>query len=64
MPPPVGAGSVRRGSRCCSVPRIIRTSGGAFDITYASVGHLYDYRESIRPTDAAMEQARARSAGA
>ncbi len=26
-------------------------SGGAFDITYASVGHLYDYRRRIRPTD-------------
>ena len=34
-------------------------SDGAFDITYASVGHLYDYRERIRPSDAAVEQARA-----
>jgi thiamine biosynthesis lipoprotein len=34
-------------------------SDGAFDITYASVGHLYDYRERIRPSDAAIEQARA-----
>jgi thiamine biosynthesis lipoprotein len=24
-------------------------SGGAFDITYASAGHLYDYRRGIRP---------------
>jgi thiamine biosynthesis lipoprotein len=27
-------------------------SGGAFDITYASVGYLYDYRERRHPTDA------------
>jgi thiamine biosynthesis lipoprotein len=33
-------------------------SGGAFDITYASVGHLYDYRESIQPSDAAIAHAR------
>jgi thiamine biosynthesis lipoprotein len=26
-------------------------SDGAFDITYASVGHLYDYRRGIQPTD-------------
>lgn len=26
-------------------------TGGAFDITYASVGYLYDYRAHIRPTD-------------
>ncbi len=26
-------------------------SGGAFDITYASAGHLYDYRRHIRPTE-------------
>lgn len=24
-------------------------SGGAFDITYASVGHLYDYRKGVQP---------------
>lgn len=24
-------------------------SGGAFDITYASVGHLYDYRQGVQP---------------
>ena len=34
-------------------------SGGAFDITYAGVGHLYDYRQRIRPTDEAIERARA-----
>ena len=33
-------------------------SGGAFDITYASVGQLYDYRAGVRPTDAAIAQAR------
>ena len=27
-------------------------TGGAFDITYASVGYLYDYRAHTRPTDA------------
>ncbi len=25
---------------------------GAFDITYASVGHLYDYRQGVHPSDA------------
>ena len=24
-------------------------SGGAFDITYAAVGHLYDYRNRVKP---------------
>ncbi|MGZ9031599.1 MAG: FAD:protein FMN transferase, partial [Burkholderiaceae bacterium] len=33
-------------------------SGGAFDITYASVGHLYDYRKRIRPTDEQLAAAR------
>lgn len=28
-----------------------RLSGGAFDVTYASVGYLYDYRAHRRPTD-------------
>lgn len=36
-----------------------RWSGGAFDITYASVGHLYDYREQIRPGEQALQRARA-----
>ena len=35
-------------------------SGGAFDITYAAVGQLYDYRNRIRPSD--DELARARTA--
>ncbi|HEV7913987.1 MAG TPA: FAD:protein FMN transferase [Albitalea sp.] len=34
-------------------------SGGAFDITYAGVGHLYDYRQHIKPSDDALEAARA-----
>lgn len=33
-------------------------SGGAFDVTYASAGHLYDYRRRIRPTDAQLAAAR------
>ena len=33
-------------------------SGGAFDITYAAVGQLYDYRERVRPSEAALAQAR------
>ena len=31
-----------------------RLSGGAFDITYASVGYLYDYRNRERPAAAAI----------
>jgi thiamine biosynthesis lipoprotein len=34
-------------------------SGGAFDITYAAVGHLYDYRQRIRPSDEALARGRA-----
>jgi thiamine biosynthesis lipoprotein len=34
-------------------------SGGAFDITYAAVGQLYDYRRQVLPTEAALAQARA-----
>jgi thiamine biosynthesis lipoprotein len=30
---------------------------GAFDITFASVGFLYDYRKGVRPTDIEREQA-------
>jgi thiamine biosynthesis lipoprotein len=36
-----------------------RLSGGAFDITYASVGHLYDYRQGVKPSDEALQRARA-----
>ncbi len=32
-------------------------TGGAFDITYASVGHHYDFRERQRPDDATIEKA-------
>jgi thiamine biosynthesis lipoprotein len=31
-----------------------RLSQGAFDITYASVGHLYDYRLGVAPDDATV----------
>jgi len=33
-------------------------SGGAFDISYAAVGQLYDYRQHVRPSAAALAQAR------
>jgi len=36
-----------------------RMTGGAFDITFASVGFLYDYREGIRPDDRQRQQATA-----
>jgi thiamine biosynthesis lipoprotein len=36
-----------------------RLSGGAFDITYAAVGRLYDYRTGQRPTAQDLEVARA-----
>jgi FAD:protein FMN transferase len=32
-------------------------SSGAFDITYASVGYLYDYREKRHPSDAQIQAA-------
>lgn len=32
---------------------------GDFDITYAAVGHLYDYRAGVRPTAAQIDTARA-----
>lgn len=34
-----------------------RITEGAFDITYASVGYLYDYRRHIKPSDAAIAAA-------
>ena len=34
-------------------------SEGAFDITFASVGHLYDYRLRIHPSDGELARARA-----
>ena len=36
-----------------------RLSDGAFDITFASAGHLYDYRERRRPSEKALAAARA-----
>jgi FAD:protein FMN transferase len=36
-----------------------RLSNGAFDITYAGIGHLYDYRKGIRPTDEQIARAQA-----
>ncbi len=33
-------------------------SAGAFDITYASAGHLYDYRKRVRPTETQLATAR------
>ena len=36
-----------------------KLSDGAFDITYASVGHLYDYRRGIRPSAETLVTARA-----
>ena len=35
-----------------------RLSEGAFDITYAGVGHLYDYRQGIAPDAATLQRAR------
>ncbi len=37
-----------------------RLTDGAFDISYAAVGELYDYRRRQRPTPAELEAARAR----
>jgi FAD:protein FMN transferase len=39
--------------------RFSQFSQGAFDITYASAGALYDYREGVAPDAAALTQARA-----
>ena len=35
-----------------------RLSDGAFDISYAAVGHLYDYRQRMRPDEATLRAAR------
>src|SRR5437588_11531867 len=32
-------------------------TAGAFDITYASVGYLYDYPRHVHPTEAQIQQA-------
>ncbi len=34
-----------------------KLSGGAFDITFSSVGYLYDYRRHVKPTDEEIEKA-------
>jgi FAD:protein FMN transferase len=39
--------------------RFSELSGGAFDLTYAAVGRLYDYRAGTAPDPAALEAARA-----
>jgi thiamine biosynthesis lipoprotein len=36
-----------------------RLSSGAFDITFAAVGQLYDYRRRVRPSEAELAAARA-----
>ena len=36
-----------------------RLTQGAFDISYAAVGQLYDYRQRVQPSAAALERARA-----
>lgn len=36
-----------------------RLSDGAFDITYAAAGHLYDYRRGVKPSEAELARARA-----
>jgi thiamine biosynthesis lipoprotein len=55
-PVPVSAEMARLIARANHFSQI---SGGAFDITYAAVGKLYDYRERIRPTDEQLTSARA-----
>jgi len=37
--------------------RVAELTDGAFDITYASVGRYYDYREGVRPDDAQLAAA-------
>ncbi len=37
---------------------VSRLTDGAFDITYASVGHLFNYRKEIKPTEDEIEQAK------
>jgi len=39
--------------------RFSQLSQGAFDITYAGVGHLFDYRAGVRPSDDEIAAARA-----
>lgn len=37
--------------------RFSELSGGAFDISYASIGYRYDYRNQIQPDDTTIQQA-------
>ena len=37
---------------------VSRLTNGAFDITYASVGHLFNYRKEIKPTEEEIEHAK------
>ncbi len=55
-PVPVSAEMLRLLARAVEFSRL---SGGAFDITYAAVGHLYDYRAGVQPDDETLAQARA-----
>ena len=56
-----GAGPVRLSDEMTSLlaraESFARLTGGAFDITYAAVGQLYDYRAGIRPTPEALARA-------
>ena len=36
--------------------RMSQISNGAFDITFSSVGHLYDYREGIKPSEQEIQE--------
>jgi thiamine biosynthesis lipoprotein len=36
--------------------RMSQMSKGAFDITFSSVGHLYNYREGVKPTDQEIQK--------
>lgn len=56
MPVPLSAEMARLIARALAFSEL---SGGAFDITYAAVGQLYDYRERIRPDAQALKLAQA-----
>lgn len=51
---PLSAEMARLVSRAIDFSRL---SGGAFDITYAGVGQLYDYRAGVKPSDEAVAAA-------
>lgn len=55
-PVPVSDEMVRLIARAAHFSRL---SAGAFDITFAAVGQLYDYRQRVRPSDAELAVARA-----